>query len=128
MLSVLRNWNKKTITYSRSQGEPVLLEGLQKYYHKLGYSFIDIQDLQVTVGGSEAISMAFLATTEVGDEILTFEPFYTNYSSYAAVNGIKIVAVRTSAKDGFHLPPIKEIAYATRANEKGFTPVRRRWI
>ena len=81
MLSVLRNWNKKTITYSRSQGEPVLLEGLQKYYHKLGYSFIDIQDLQVTVGGSEAISMAFLATTEVGDEILTFEPFYTNYSS-----------------------------------------------
>ena len=67
MLSVLRNWNKKTITYSRSQGEPVLLEGLQKYYHKLGYSFIDVQDLQVTVGGSEAISMVFLATTSVED-------------------------------------------------------------
>src|SRR3989344_3760602 len=48
--------------------------------------------------------MAFLATTEIGDEILTFEPFYTNYNSYAAVNGIKIVPVGTNAKDGFHLP------------------------
>ncbi|OGK21085.1 hypothetical protein A3C98_03120 [Candidatus Roizmanbacteria bacterium RIFCSPHIGHO2_02_FULL_37_15] len=108
MLQVLKNWDKKTITYSRSHGEPALLEALKKYYNNLGYSFINTRHLLVTLGGSEAISMAFLATTEVGDEILTFEPFYTNYNSYAAVNGIKIVPVRTLAKDGFHLPQAKE--------------------
>src|SRR3989344_305433 len=105
MLQVLKNWDKKTITYSRSHGEPALLEALKKYYNNLGYSFINTRHLLVTLGGSEAISMAFLATTEVGDEILTFEPFYTNYNSYAAVNGVKIVPVKTSAKDGFHFPP-----------------------
>ena len=108
MLQVLKNWDKKTITYSRSHGEPHLLAALKKYYNNLGYSFINTRHLLVTLGGSEAISMAFLATTEVGDEILTFEPFYTNYNSYAAVNGIKIVPVRTLAKDGFHLPQAKE--------------------
>lgn len=109
MLEVLTNWKQKTITYSRSHGEPNLLESLKSYYNKLGYSFIDTSHLLVTLGGSEAISMAFLATTEVDDEILTFEPFYTNYNSYAAVNGIKIVPVITSAKDGFHLPAQQEI-------------------
>ena len=109
MLNVLRNWNKKTITYARSHGEPALLEALKSYYQNLGYPFIDTSHLVVTLGGSEAISMAFLATTEVGDEILTFEPFYTNYSSYAAANGTKIVPVRTASSDGFHLPSLKEI-------------------
>src|SRR3989344_4177792 len=109
MLQVLKDWDKKTITYSRSHGEPHLLAALKKYYNNLGYSFINTRHLLVTLGGSEAISMAFLATTEVGDEILTFEPFYTNYNSYAAANGIKIVPVRTSSVDGFHFPAIKEI-------------------
>src|SRR3989344_7615294 len=93
MLDVLTSWRQSTITYSRSHGEPNLLESLKAYYHKLGHATIDIDNLVVTLGGSEAISMAFLATTEIGDEILTFEPFYTNYNSYAAVNGIKIVPV-----------------------------------
>ncbi|OGK09820.1 aspartate aminotransferase [Candidatus Roizmanbacteria bacterium RIFCSPHIGHO2_01_FULL_35_10] len=109
MLEVLTNWKQKTITYSRSHGEPNLLESLKNYYNKLGHTFINIDHLLVTLGGSEAISMAFLATTELGDEIITFEPFYTNYNSYAAVNGIKIVPVRTFAKDGFHLPSRQEI-------------------
>lgn len=109
MLEVLTSWNKKTITYSRSHGDEKLLESLKKYYHKLGHTYIDLNHLLVTLGGSEAISMAFLATTELNDEILTFEPFYTNYNSYAAVNGVKIVAVKTTAKDGFHLPALQVI-------------------
>lgn len=109
MIKTLKNWDKKVITYSRSPGEPILLEALKKYYNRLGFPFIGLSNLLVTLGGSEAISMAFLATTEAGDEILTFEPFYTNYNSYAAVNGIKIVPVKTTAKDGFHFPKAGEI-------------------
>ena len=72
MLQELKNWKKNPITYSRSHGEPVLLEALKKYYNRLGFPFIYVEHLLVTLGGSEAISMAFLAITEAGDEILTF--------------------------------------------------------
>ncbi|OGK15128.1 aspartate aminotransferase [Candidatus Roizmanbacteria bacterium RIFCSPHIGHO2_01_FULL_39_12c] len=119
MLKVLHKWRKNPIAYSRSHGEPELLAALKKYYHRLGFPFIEEGHLLVTLGGSEAISMATLAVTEYGDEILTFEPFYTNYNSYAAVNGIKIIPVKTQARNGFHLPPAnvieKKISKKTKA-------------
>ncbi|MBI5620094.1 pyridoxal phosphate-dependent aminotransferase [Candidatus Gottesmanbacteria bacterium] len=108
MMNVLKDWNINPIGYSQSQGEPVFLESLKKYYHKLGYPFIDISNIQVTSGGSEGISMALFAVCEPGDEVIVFEPFYANYNTYAVVNGVKLVAIRTSIKDGFHLP-IKSI-------------------
>ncbi len=109
MLKVLTNWKQNPISYSQSQGEPVFLESMKSYYNQLGFNFINTSHIQVTTGGSEAISMALFATCEAGDEVISFEPFYTNYNSYAAVNGVKIVPVTTSAKNGFHLPKAIEI-------------------
>ncbi len=104
MLNVLKHWNKNPISYSQSQGEPVFLEALKFYYHGLGFPFIDIPNIQVTSGGSEAISMALFATCEPGDEVIVFEPFYANYNTYAIVNGVKLVPILTSIENGFHLP------------------------
>ncbi len=44
------------------------------------------------------------ATCNPGDEILTFEPLYTNYNSYAVVNGVTLKAILTKSETGFHLP------------------------
>lgn len=104
MLSQLTAWSRNPIGYAQSQGEPEFLEALKWYYRRLGYSYIDTPNLQVTLGGSEAISMAMFAVCEAGDEVVVFEPFYTNYNTYAAVNGIKLVPVLTTSKNGFHLP------------------------
>jgi len=104
MLDVLHHWKQNPIGYGQSQGEPVFLEALKTYYHGIGHRFLDIPNFQATSGGSEAISMAMFATCNPGDEILTFEPLYTNYNSYAAMNGITLRAVPTNIKDGFHLP------------------------
>ena len=101
MMNVLENWKINPIGYSQSQGEPAFLESLKWYYHKLGYSFIDIPNIQVTSGGSEGISMALFATCAPGDEVIVFEPFYANYNTYAIVNGVKLVPIRTSITDGF---------------------------
>lgn len=109
MLDVLKKWREDPIRYGQSQGEPVFLDALKTYYHKLGYKFVDIPHIQATSGGSEAISMAMFAITNPGDEILTFEPLYTNYNSYAAINNIKLVAIPTDIRTGFHLPPKKDI-------------------
>jgi len=53
--------------------------------------------------------LPFFATCEAGDEVLTFEPFYSNYSAVAAWTGVKIVAAPTSIENGFHLPSRKVI-------------------
>ncbi len=104
MLKVLREWKENPIRYGQSQGEPIFLEALRDYYHRLGFNFIDIPAIQVTSGGSEAISLAMFSVSEPGDEIIVFEPLYTNYNTYAIVNGVKLVPVRTKPENGFHLP------------------------
>lgn len=109
MISFLQGWSKNPVGYSQSQGEPEFLKSLEYYYSKIGFSFIKTTDIQVTTGGSEAISMALFAICDEGDEIMVFEPFYTNYNSYAAVNNVNLVPVKTDGRTGFHLPERAEI-------------------
>lgn len=109
MIDVLTNWSKNPIGYSQSHGEPEFLDSLVGYYQKIGFPFITAKDIQVTTGGSEAISMALFAVCEEGDEVIVFEPFYTNYNSYAAVNNVRLVPVKTEGSTGFHLPEKEKI-------------------
>ncbi|RKY28991.1 MAG: pyridoxal phosphate-dependent aminotransferase [Planctomycetota bacterium] len=105
----VRNFPGKVVAYQRSQGDLEYLEALAGYYRRCGYD-VSEEDIVVTTGGSEAIIFAAQATTSVGDEIIVFEPFYTNYNGYAVMCGVKLVPVTTRAEDGYHLPPKKEIA------------------
>lgn len=109
MIKVLKNWSVDPIRYGQSQGELKFLDSLVVYFNRLGYEFIDAKNIQVTTGGSEAISMALFSVCQPGEEVITFEPYYANYNSYAAINGVKIVPVLTSGKTGFHLPKRSEI-------------------
>ena len=109
MIDALHTWKRNPVGYANSHGEAPLLSALQTYYHRLGHTFLEAKNMQVTMGGSEAISWAMFATCEAGDEIIVFEPFYTNYNSYAIVHGVKLVPVLTTAADGFHLPSAEEI-------------------
>lgn len=109
MMKVLKEWKTNPIGYSLSQGEPAFLSSLKTYYHRLGATYLDLPNIQVTSGGSEAISMALFAICEPGDEVIVFEPFYANYNTYAVVNGVKLVPIRTSITDAFHLPDRRDI-------------------
>lgn len=112
MLDVLKHWDKNPIGYDQSQGNPDFLESMKTYYHRLGFTFLETSHIQVTNGGSEAISMALFAVCNPGDEVLTFEPLYTNYNSYAVVNGVVLKGILTSSETGFHLPDRKVIEAA----------------
>jgi aspartate aminotransferase len=109
MLSVLNTWDRATIGYDQSKGNPALIASLVQYYSGLGYPFVTNDHIQVTTGGSEAISMAMFAVCEPGDEVLVFEPFYANYNSYAIINGVTLVPVPTSISNGFHFPDVSII-------------------
>lgn len=112
MLEVLRTWDRNPIGYDQSQGNPGFLEAMLRYYHRLGFTFLETPHIQVTTGGSEAISMALFAACNPGDEVLTFEPLYTNYNSYAVVNGVTLKGILTTSDTGFHLPDKKTIEAA----------------
>mgnify|MGYP001578727427 FL=1 len=66
MVDVLNNWSENPIRYGQSQGEPKFINSLVSYYNNLGFGFIDGKNIQVTTGGSEAISMAFFAVCQPG--------------------------------------------------------------
>ena len=94
----------RVIAYTPSGGTPEYLESLRTYYGRLGIP-LELDEVIATTGGSEAILFALFAATSDGDEVLTVEPYYTNYNSFATLAGVHIVPLRSSGEDGFHLPP-----------------------
>lgn len=105
----VRTYEEKIVAYGNSQGIRPFIESLRQYYETLGVP-LAYDDIVITTGGSEAIIFAMMAVAQPGDEILVFEPFYTNYNGFAIMSGITLVPVATEAEDGFHLPPAEEIA------------------
>ena len=63
----------------------------------------------ITTGGSEAIIFAMCAVCDVDDEIIVFEPFYTNYNGFASIANVKLVPISLNIENGFHLPSDDEI-------------------
>jgi len=109
MLKVLHDWKLNPIRYAAATGEPELISALLDYYHNCGGGYLSEKNIIATIGGSEAIFMAFFALADPGDEIIVFEPFFANYLVQAELAGVKLVPVSTSLENGFHLPAAKEI-------------------
>ncbi|MGM9519625.1 MAG: aminotransferase class I/II-fold pyridoxal phosphate-dependent enzyme, partial [Phascolarctobacterium sp.] len=113
-MNSIRQYEAPVIAYSNSKGEMFLLKSIQKYYAEKGMDYA-IEDIFVTNGGSEALIMAVMALCDTGDEIMVFEPFYANYTTFCKEFGAKINAVPTSVDNGYHLSSQEEI-------EKHITP------
>lgn len=106
------------IEYSKSQGRDDYLETVRRYYRKHGIELAADQAI-ITSGGSEAIIFAFLAITDPGDDILVFEPFYTNYNGFATIANITLRPILTKAENGFHLPDEATIEAAIGPRTRG---------
>jgi aspartate aminotransferase len=117
-LKALRNINLKVIEYSHSAGNESYRRKLADYYRKIGIN-IDHTQLLITTGGSEAILFALMSCLNPGEEVITPEPFYANYSGFATTAGIKIVPVTSYIKEDFALPPITEIEKKITKKTKG---------
>ena len=93
----------RIFAYTPSGGTPECLDALRGYYRSQGVE-VSPAEILATTGGSEAILFAMNACADPGDEILVPEPFYTNYSAFAAMADVRIAPVLTLGVDGFHLP------------------------
>lgn len=95
----------RVLCYAPSTGTPEFLDSVRDYYQSQGIPLGDA-GLLATTGGSEALLFALMATCDPGDEVIVIEPFYTNYSAFAAMAGVHLVPVTSRGRDGFHLPPM----------------------
>lgn len=110
-LDTLKHINRSTLEYSPSQGLKSFREKLSGYYRKFGINVTD-KEIIVTSGGSEALLLTFMACLNPGDEIITTEPGYANYISFAITAGVTVKAVTSHIEDGFALPSVEEFEKA----------------
>ena len=103
-MDAMRKIDRKVLEYSPSQGFLSLRQRISEYYADFGMKYSP-DEIIVTTGASEAVLFSFITCMDPGDEIITTEPTYANYLSFAAAAGVKVVPITTSIDNGFALPP-----------------------
>ena len=103
-MDAMRKIDRKVLEYSPSQGFLSLRQRISEYYAGFGMKYSP-DEIIVTTGASEAVLFSFITCMDPGDEIITTEPTYANYLSFAAAAGVKVVPITTSINNGFALPP-----------------------
>ena len=106
-LEAIKNFEPKVVAYSHSAGFQSYREGLANYYKNVGLNLTH-QNILVTTGGSEAITMSLNSIMDQGDEIIIPEPFYANYNGFSTAAGVKVKPISSSINSGFSLPEISE--------------------
>ena len=107
-LNSLKNYDEKVIGYSPSDGFESTREALANFYKRHQVYEAEKEDVLITVGGSEALNFTMAVITQVGDEIITPEPFFSSYNSFSIAQGIKLVTLPSYLKDGFSLPKVAD--------------------
>jgi aspartate aminotransferase len=107
MLNAIRNIPFKVWAYTSSEGTLSYRTKLAEYYNKLNYN-ITPENILVTNGGSEAITIAMQTCLDSGDEIIIPEPFYANYNGFACMSDVVVKPILSHIENGFALPPISE--------------------
>jgi aspartate aminotransferase len=103
--------NMKVLEYSHSAGNESLRKAQLKYYNQLNIS-LELKNVIITTGGSEAILFAMMALLDSGDEVIIPEPFYANYNGFCHTAGVKIVPITSHIENNFALPEISKIEEA----------------
>jgi aspartate aminotransferase len=106
-MNSIKNLDIKVLEYSHSAGFESYRTKLSEYYKKTGLP-IEVADIIITTGGSEALLFAMGSTMDYGDEIIIPEPFYANYNGFSTASGVKVVPVISTIETGFALPPIAD--------------------
>jgi aspartate aminotransferase len=106
-MNAVKNLNLDVLEYSHSAGFESYRKKLSAFYTKSGLP-VNVEEIIITTGGSEALLFAMGSTMDVDDEIIIPEPFYANYSGFSTASGAKVVPVISTIDTGFALPAIAE--------------------
>lgn len=118
MLNAIKNIDFNVWAYTPSEGTLSYRRKLAEYYNKLGYH-ITPEDILVTLGGSEAITIAMQTCIDEGDEVIIPEPFYANYNGFACMSNVVVKPILSHIENGFALPPIADFEKLITGKTKG---------
>ena len=96
----IRNFEKNVVEYAPASGVEIFTDAVQNYYKRLGCD-LNKESILPTFGGSEALEIVMSCIAEEGDEILSPEPFYPNYTTFVGITGAKVAPIPTSAAEGY---------------------------
>ena len=106
-MNAVKNIDLTILEYSHSAGNESYRKKLSAYYINQGIS-VNIEDIIITTGGSEALMFAMGSTMDQGDEIIIPEPFYANYNGFSTASGVTVVPVISTIETGFALPAVED--------------------
>ncbi len=116
-LELLRSDPENIIQYGPSEGILRLREVYADYISSNSTN-IHPEHVHVTVGASEAISLALLTCCNPQDEVIIPEPFYANYLGFAHQCNVRINPVSSYIEDDFRLPSIEAFEQKITAKTK----------
>ena len=108
MIAELHGLPLNRLAYAPSEGLLESREGWSAFFASWGIDF-QPDEILVTAGASEAITFALSVVAGGGDEVLVFEPCYTNYLSFAAQADVKMVPITLKVEDGSHFDDIDRL-------------------
>ncbi|MBQ6574517.1 MAG: aminotransferase class I/II-fold pyridoxal phosphate-dependent enzyme [Lachnospiraceae bacterium] len=92
--------------YTSNSGLIELRTEICNYYdRRFKVSYDPKKETIITVGGSEAIDIAFRAMLDPGDEVIIPQPSYVSYEPCAILAGAKPVIIELKNEDEFRLTP-----------------------
>ena len=90
--------------YSPNRGFADLLKEVTRYYERrFNLTYSPTEQTLVTVGGSEAIDLAFRVLIQPGDEVIIPQPSFVCYEPLAVMAGGVPVIINTKNEDNFRL-------------------------
>jgi len=89
------------LAYAPSEGIQEAREAWSTFFSSWHIDFSP-EEILITAGASEAITFALSVVAGGGDEVLVFEPCYTNYLSFAAQADVTMVPVTLKVEDAYH--------------------------
>lgn len=100
----IKSLEKGKTWYSPNRGFMELRQEIANYYERrFGVPYDAKKQTLVTVGGSEAIDLAFRTLVQQGDEVIIPEPSFVCYEPLAVMAGGTPVIIKTKNEDNFRL-------------------------
>ena len=107
----IRSFEEPVLEYAPSEGIKELIDAIIRYYKRYGMNYTK-DNILITNGGSEALTFVMSTILDPGDEVITAEPFYSNYSTFVATADGVIKPITTIAEDGYHYASREKIEAA----------------
>ncbi|MEJ2580975.1 MAG: pyridoxal phosphate-dependent aminotransferase [Acidobacteriota bacterium] len=108
MIAELHGLSLATLAYAPSEGLPRTREAWSAFFSSWDIQF-DADEVLVTSGASEALTIILSIVAGGGGEVLVFEPCYTNYLSFAAQADVTMMPITLKVEDGYHFGSIDRL-------------------